>query len=69
MGSDGPLVTPAQAADCSGDECTNPGGYWYRIASSPWNGNFYAVANTFWNGDVAGQPPYTHDVDLAVPDC
>ena len=47
----------------------NPDGYWYRIASPPWNGGYYAVANTFWNGDVPGQPPYTHNTDPAVPDC
>jgi hypothetical protein len=50
-------------------ESANPDGYWYRIASSPWDDNYYAVANTFWNGDVAGQPPYTHNTDFAVPDC
>ncbi len=29
-----------------------PDGYWYKIASDPWNGAYYAVANTFWNGDI-----------------
>ena len=47
----------------------HPDGYWYRIASSPWNNEFYAVANTFWNGDVPGQTPYTHNTDFNVPDC
>lgn len=47
----------------------NPDGWWYRIASSPWNGSYYAVANTFWNGDIPGQPPYTHNTDFAVPVC
>lgn len=47
---------------------TNPGGYWYRIASSPWGNRYYAVANTFLNGDPwAG--PYTHPTDLTVPNC
>jgi hypothetical protein len=46
-----------------------PDGYWYRIASSPWNNAYYAVANTFLNGDVLGQSPYTHNTDLRVPDC
>lgn len=45
-----------------------PEGFWYRIASPPWNNNYYAVANTFWNGDVFGEP-YTHHVDHAVPNC
>ncbi len=47
----------------------NPDGYWYRIASPPWNSQYYAVANTFWNGDVPGRKPYTHNTDFAVPDC
>jgi len=47
----------------------NPDGWWYRIASSPWNGAYYAVANTFWNGDIPGHPPYTHNTDFAVPVC
>lgn len=47
----------------------NPDGYWYRIASSPWNRAYYAVANTFWNGDVPGQKPYTHNTDFNVPNC
>jgi hypothetical protein len=46
----------------------NPDGYWYRIASPPWNGAFYAPANTFMNGD-AWSGPYTHNTDFAVPNC
>ncbi len=46
----------------------NPDGYWYRIASSPWNGAYYSPANTFMNGDPYGGP-YTHNTDFAVPDC
>lgn len=45
-----------------------PGGYWYRIASSPWNNQYYATANSFWNGDPPGGP-YTHSYDAAVPNC
>ena len=45
-----------------------PDGYWYRIASAPWNNRYYAPAITFLNGDpVAG--PYDHNFDAAVPDC
>jgi surface antigen len=47
----------------------NPDGYWYRIASPPWNNQYYAVANTFWNGDIPGVKPYTHNTDWAVPNC
>jgi V8-like Glu-specific endopeptidase len=46
----------------------NPDGYWYRIASSPWNNAYYAPANTFMNGDPYGGP-YTHNTDFAVRDC
>lgn len=35
-------------------QSANPDGYWYRLASPPWNNEYYAVANTFMNGDVVG---------------
>jgi hypothetical protein len=46
----------------------NPDGYWYRIASSPWNNQYYSPANTFLDGDPPGGP-YTHNTDFSVPDC
>jgi len=46
----------------------NPDGYWYRIASSPWNNAYYSPANTFMNGDPYGGP-YTHNTDFNVPNC
>jgi hypothetical protein len=46
----------------------NPDGYWYRIASAPWNNNYYSPANTFMNGDPPAGP-YTHNTDFAVRDC
>ncbi|HZC04419.1 MAG TPA: hypothetical protein VE338_02165 [Ktedonobacterales bacterium] len=46
----------------------NPDGYWYRIASSPWNNVYYAAANTFMNGDP-WNGPYTHNTDFNVPNC
>lgn len=46
----------------------SPDGYWYRIASSPWDGNYYAPANIFLNGDTVGGPTL-HNTDFAVPDC
>ena len=46
----------------------NPDGYWYRIASAPWNNAYYSPANTFMNGDP-WNGPYTHNTDFAVPDC
>jgi hypothetical protein len=46
-----------------------PDGYWYRILSPPWNGNFYAPANSFMNGDSPGQTTNIHNTDFAVPVC
>lgn len=46
----------------------NPDGYWYRLASAPWNDAYYAPANTFMNGDPWGGS-FTHNTDLNVPDC
>jgi hypothetical protein len=46
----------------------NPDGYWYRIASAPWNNAYYSPANTFMNGDPYGGP-YTHNTDYSVPNC
>lgn len=48
---------------------TWPDGYWYRLASMPWDNHYFAVANTFGNGDKLGKPPYTHNVDWRVPNC
>ena len=45
-----------------------PDGYWYRVASGPWNNSYYAVANTFMNGDPPNGP-YTHNTDMSVPNC
>jgi hypothetical protein len=46
----------------------NPDGYWYLIASAPWDNGYYAPANTFMNGDP-WNGPYTHNTDFNVPDC
>lgn len=70
----GPRIQPAQYAQvsCKLHDPTiasvNPDGYWYRIASAPWNDGYYAPANTFMNGDPWGGP-YTHNTDFNVPDC
>jgi hypothetical protein len=45
-----------------------PDGYWYKIVSPPWNGNYFGIANTFLNGDTVGQATL-HNTDFAVPDC
>ncbi len=49
-------------------QSVNPDGYWYRIASAPWNNAYYSPANTFMNGDP-WNGPYTHNTDFNVPDC
>jgi hypothetical protein len=49
-------------------ESVNPDGFWYRIASQPWDDQYYAAANTFMNGDP-WDGPYEHNTDWAVPDC
>lgn len=46
----------------------SPDGYWYRIATAPWNDHYYVAANTFLNGDPV-RGPYSHNTDFAVPDC
>ncbi|MFD3719806.1 hypothetical protein [Streptomyces sp. NPDC058674] len=51
-----------------GIRSAEPDNWWYRIASSPWNGRYYAVGNTFMNGDAPGQNPPTN-TDWSVPVC
>lgn len=45
-----------------------PEGYWYRIASSPWNDAFYSPTNVFLNGDPTNGP-YSRPTDWSVPNC
>ena len=50
----------------------SPDGYWYRLASPPWNHQeAYAIANTFLNGDpvVGTSNGPQHNTDFNVPDC
>ncbi|MFI1470533.1 effector-associated domain EAD1-containing protein [Streptomyces wuyuanensis] len=48
-------------------ESVLPDGYWYLLASKPWNGQYYAPANSFMNGDKPGES--NHHTDLKVPEC
>jgi hypothetical protein len=70
----GPNIAPGQTVRVSckvrdpAIKSVNPDGYWYRIASAPWNNGYYAPANTFLNGDPPNGP-YSHDTDFAVPNC
>jgi len=44
--------------------------WWYRIASSPWNGNYYGSADAFYNdGATSGSLLGTPFVDPSVPNC
>lgn len=43
-------------------------GWWYLIASSPWNRKYYTVANSYLNGDPP-EGPYSTNVDNGVPEC
>ena len=44
--------------------------WWYRLASSPWNGRFYATSDVFYNtGNISGNPINGVIVDKKVPVC
>lgn len=43
-------------------------GWWYLIASPPWNRQYYTVANSYLNGDPP-EGPYLTNVDNGVPVC
>jgi hypothetical protein len=71
---EGPRIAPAQVVQVACKvyapqiQSANPDGYWYRIASGPWNDSYYSPANTFMNGDP-WNGPYTHNTDFSVPNC
>jgi len=46
-------------------------GWWYLIASLPWNWQYYTVANSYLNGDPPELPPGESGtpVDVTVPVC
>lgn len=75
LSGDGPKVEAGEWVEVSCKvyaptiQSASPDGYWYRIASSPWNNAYYAIANTFLNGDILGHHPYTHNTDFNVPNC
>jgi hypothetical protein len=71
----GPLIRPFQivAVSCrvhvAGIKSAEPDGYWYRIASHPWNNRGYAAANAFWNGSAIREGPGVRNTDFRVPPC
>jgi hypothetical protein len=70
----GPPVQPGQQVEvvCRFHDPQAPlsvqPGWWYLIASPPWNRHYYTVANSYLNGDPPQGPPAT-DVDNGVPVC
>lgn len=70
----GPSVEPGQQIevvcrflDPNAPPSVKPG-WWYLIASSPWNRNYYTVANSYLNGDPP-EGPFITDLDNGVPVC
>jgi hypothetical protein len=73
-GSAGPLIQPHTtvrvACKLSGFKVEDGDPWWYRIASSPWNGVYYASADPFYNNGRTGGPLHgTPFVDQRVPVC
>lgn len=73
-GSEGPEIpsnaTVQIACKVEGFRVEDGNTWWYRIASSPWNGTFYASADAFYNnGQTSGSLKGTPFVDPAVPNC
>lgn len=70
----GPPVTPGQQIevvcrfhDPDAEPSIQPG-WWYLIASTPWNRHYYTAANSYLNGDPPQGPAVT-SVDNGVPVC
>jgi hypothetical protein len=73
-GNEGPSVpsnaTVQIACKLTGFRVEDGNTWWYRIASSPWNGAYYASADAFYNnGETSGSLKGTPFVDPSVPDC
>jgi hypothetical protein len=73
-GSAGPIIAPAStvqiACRLTGFRVADGNTWWYRIASSPWDGAFYASADAFYNnGSTSGSLVGTPLVDTRVPTC
>jgi hypothetical protein len=66
----GGFATVRVACKITGFKVSDGNTWWYRLASSPWNGMFYASADGFYNnGQTSGTLHGTPFVDPAVPDC
>lgn len=43
-------------------------GWWYLLASPPWNRQYYSPANSFLNGDPV-EGPHITNVNSGIPEC
>jgi hypothetical protein len=73
-GTQGQSVRPNETVEieCRVQGFVVPDGntWWYRLAQSPWDGNYYASADAFYNnGQVAGSLVGTPFVDESIPLC
>jgi hypothetical protein len=73
-GAEGPEIpsndTVQIACKVEGFKVEDGNTWWYRIASSPWNGNYYGSADAFYNnGETSGSLKGTPFVDPNVPNC
>lgn len=73
-GAEGPEMpsndTVQIACKVSGFTVADGNTWWYRIASSPWNGAYYGSADAFYNdGATSGSLLGTPFVDPSVPNC
>jgi hypothetical protein len=73
-GVEGPTIANGQtlqiACKLTGFRVADGNTWWYRIASSPWNGQYYASADAFYNnGATSGSLHGTPFVDANVRDC
>ncbi len=73
-GTQGPTIPSNQtvqvACKVQGFRVQDGDTWWYRIASSPWNGQYYGSADAFYNnGQTSGTLHGTPFVDNSVPDC
>jgi hypothetical protein len=73
-GTEGPEIpsndTVQIACKLTGFQVEDGNTWWYRIASSPWGGNYYGSADAFYNnGETSGSLIGTPFVDPNVPNC
>jgi hypothetical protein len=73
-GNQGPSIqtgtTVQIACKVTGFKVADGDTWWYKVASSPWNGTYYASADAFYNnGATSGSLIGTPFVDPNVPNC